>query len=68
MANQTAQAGAGYEITIEKGEDRWCWTLRADGAIRATGPAATPENAERSAQFTAAAVAALARIRRRRRF
>lgn len=66
MDQQTAPAGAGYEITIEQGEERWRWTLRADGAIRATGPAETPDNARRSAQFAAAAVSALARIKRRR--
>lgn len=59
-------ARAGYEISIEQGEDRWSWTLRSDGAISASGPAETPENARQSAQFAAAAVAALARIRRRR--
>jgi hypothetical protein len=64
MTHETV--GAGYEITIERGDDRWSWTLRADGAIRASGPAETPETARSSAQFTAAAVAALARIRRRR--
>ncbi len=55
----------GYEVVIEQGGERWRWSLRADGVVAASGPAETEETAERSGAFAAAALSALARIRRR---
>ena len=56
---------ANYEVVIEQGGERWRWSLRADGVVAASGPAETEETAERSGAFAAAALSALARIRRR---
>ena len=56
---------ANYEVVIERGGERWRWELRADGAIAASGPADSAENARCSGAFAAAAVSALIRIRRR---
>lgn len=55
-----------YEILVQKGPERWSWTLSEDGAITAGGEAGDPESAQRCGDFAAAAVAALARIHRRR--
>ncbi len=56
---------AGYEVVIEQGDERWRWSLRADGVVAASGPADSAQTAERSGAFAAAALSALARIRRR---
>lgn len=55
----------GYEVVIEQGVERWRWTLRADGVVAASGPADSEQTAARSGAFAAAALSALARIRRR---
>ena len=61
-----AQAQNGYEVVIERGGERWRWTLQTDGEIAASGPADSAENARCSGAFAAAAVSALRRIRQRR--
>lgn len=56
------------QVDIRPHGPAWTWSIALSGGATLSGPAPSPESAQRSADFVRANLAALARIGSRRKF